>query len=196
MNLDIHQALGIISGLIAFFALVPYFISVIKNKSRPHPISWAMWALMGVISLGTYWGTGARDTIYIAFVNFLNPLIVTFLSIKYWDWKKHFSRLEYTCFVLSIVSVVIWLCFQNPTAALTFNLIADLIAAIPTLIKTYKNPSSEDTKTWLLFVIANFLSLVAIQQWTYGIALLPAYLFCFAFVVLILSLRKTNLKIP
>ena len=153
-------------------------------------MTWFIWAFVGFVSLGAYWGLGARDTIWIGVLNFIGPLSVFGLSLKYWNWKYRFSHFDYICLTLSLISIIIWLGVHNPVLALTFNLTADLIAALPTIRKVYLSPSTEDTKTWAIIVISTAISFFAIKQWSYGVALLPAYIFCLSLTITILSLRR------
>lgn len=184
-----QEILGLTAGIIASTAIIPYIISIAKGKSKPHPISWVLWAIIGVAILINYWAVGARETIWLAVINFLGPLTIAILSIKY--WKGKFSRFDYTCLAISAISILIWLIFRNAEIAITFSILADILAALPTLRKTWLDPGSEDLKTWLIYVVSNTLSLFAIVNWTYGVALLPIWLDILATsIVLMILFRK------
>jgi hypothetical protein len=72
----------------------------------------------------------------------------------------------------------------EPIVALALNLIVDLLGAVPTIIKTWYQPDSEDLLAWLLFLAANGLNLLAIDAWSASRALYPVYLFAVSVVVM------------
>ncbi|MEK7179987.1 MAG: hypothetical protein AAB706_00770 [Patescibacteria group bacterium] len=188
--MNTHSILGLLSGILATVAFIPYIYSIVRNETKPHPITWSIWAFIGIVSFGTYFATGATTTLPLALANIIVPLTIAFLSFKYWNWKARFTVFEYACLTISVISIVIWIVSQNPSLALTFNLIADFIAALPTLKKVYLDPSSENATTWIIIVIADILSLFAITEWSYGIVLLPLYFLLISTTIMLLSLRK------
>ncbi len=69
-------------------------------------------------------------------------------------------------------------------ATLLINVAIDATGAIPTLIKSYYEPETEDFTAWLIFFIANTLQLIAIQDWNLCchlsyLFILPRRLYCF-----------------
>ncbi len=188
--MDLYAILGLLSGIIVASSAVPYVYSILAKKTTPHPITWILWAFMGGLSLFFYWDLGARDTIWIAVVNFVGPCIAATLSLKYWDWRDGFNGFEYACLVFSIISIVIWIVSRDPVLALTFNIIADALAALPTLTKAYRQPETESTWSWGVAAVGAVLSIMAIGEWSYGIAVLPLYLFALYTTLTLLSLRK------
>lgn len=194
--MNTHELLGLFSGLLAISAIIPYVISILQGKAKPHPISWVLWAIIAVTILINYWAVGARETIWLAVANFVVPFTISILSIKY--WKGRFSRFDYTCLIISLISILIWLIFKNAVVAVTFSIAADVLAALPTIRKTYLDPSSEDLKTWLIYVVANSLSVIAIKEWSYGVALLPLWLLLLSSTISILVIHghiRTNKRI-
>ena len=189
--MDIQQLLGILSGVIASTAFIPYVISIARKKTKPHPISWVLWTIIGGFILVSYWGVGARETIWLALINFLGPLTITILSIKYWD--RGFSRFDYTCLSMSAASIVLWIVFRSASLALTFNILADMLAATPTLRKVWNDPSTESPSAWGIFIIGNLLSVAAIKTWSYGVALLPVYLTCLSISIALIALFRRKL---
>lgn len=186
--MDIHLALGIASAVIALSAIIPYIISIVENKTEPHPISWCLWAVIGLVTLVTYWATGARDTIWLAVVNLVGPLTIAILSFKYWDGK--IKRFDYVCLGISVTALLVWIFSGKASWGLTLNIVADCFAALPTIIKTYQNPESEDLKAWSIYLTAYLLGIAAAGKWVYGIIIFPLYLTVLALVMIILISRK------
>ena len=87
--------LGIISGMFCVLAYIPYLFAMYKNKIAPHPLSWFLWTILGFVSLVTYIGVGAKETLPLAIVSFVGPFLIFILTIKY--WKGGFSKFDYIC---------------------------------------------------------------------------------------------------
>lgn len=170
----IRQIVTFIAGILYIVAVVPYFISIHKKEIKPHPISWLLWTIIGGVNLIFYRQTGAIYSQIIAYASFFIPLTIFSVSLR--SWNKSFSKLDYFCLFISIFSLIVGIIYKNPLIGLTLNIVlADFIAFLPTIIKTYKNPESENRSTWFITIIANILTLSVINNWTFAIVLLPLY---------------------
>ncbi len=158
-----------------------------RGKIKPHPLSWLLWSVVGLVSLVTYAGVGATVTMPLAILNFAGPTCIFFFTIRY--WSGGFSFFDKACFALSLVAVVIYLVFHDAAFALSVNLAGDFFAYLPTLRKTYSDPASENFSTWAIFTVGSTLSILAIQHFTYGVALLPVYLTALSIIMCFLILR-------
>jgi glucose uptake protein GlcU len=56
---------------------------------------------------------------------------------------------------------------------MTIIVIVAIIGSIPTILKAYKNPESEDKITWLFWSLGAIFNLFAIKSWTYEISFYP-----------------------
>ena len=79
---DIKVVLGIIAGLIALSAYLVYVISIFRGGSKPNRATWWIWSFMGLILALSYQFSGASNTIWVPYVEFLGPLIIAILSIN------------------------------------------------------------------------------------------------------------------
>lgn len=188
-----YKIIGILSAVIFASGYIPYIISILKGNSRPHPVSWVLWAVIGAVTFYFSILVGAKETLPLALLNFLMPCTVAVLSLKY--WKGGFSLFDYSCLALSFGAIVVYIFFHSAVFSLSLNLLADILAYLPTLRKTFRDPASEDFFTWLLFVVGYSLSIVAaIPHFTYGIAVFPIYLTAFGLCMLALILRKRTVQ--
>ena len=119
------------------------------------------------------------------------PFTIFLFSFR--AWKEGFSKVDYFCLGVSLLALILGLIYKNPILGLTLNiLLSDFIAFIPTIIKTYKDPKSENISTWLITIVANILTIAVIQRWTFGIVLLPVYTLIMNSVVLAGALRRVR----
>ena len=69
------------------------------------------------------------------------------------------------------------------------SMIADFSVTIPTIIKTYQDPTSEPSTLWILYVIGVTLEVVATRQFTVYNLLFPVYTVFGASIITVLALR-------
>jgi hypothetical protein len=86
----------------------------------------------------------------------------------------------------AILGIILWAITDNPNLAILFALLADMLAGVPTLIKSYRHPESE---SWIAYAISTLgfgISILAIQTYNFENVLFVAYLFIMngAFAVL------------
>jgi hypothetical protein len=83
-------------------------------------------------------GIGVQSSL--TFMVGFNPLLIFLASFvnKKAYWK--ITKLDLTCGVLAIVGLVLWKIMDIPDLAIFFGILADAIAAIPTAIKSFKEP--------------------------------------------------------
>lgn len=78
-----------------------------------------------------------------------NPLLIflaSFVNKKaYWE----ISKLDLSCGALAIAGLVLWLITGTGNLAIFFSILADGIAAIPTVIKSYHKPETENPNVFL-----------------------------------------------
>lgn len=179
--------LGIIAGILSLVGFVPYIVSILQNKTHPNEASWIIWTVVGALLALTYYADGDPNAIWLPFSYFIGPFIVAILSLHY-GYSK-WSMLDKTCLVAAVISIIPWLLSDNATMTLLINVLIDGAGAIPTLIKSYLKPETEDLTAWVIFFIANTIELFAIKTWNLS-ATYPLYLFFLVGIIVILITRK------
>lgn len=170
-----HTTIGIIAGVVGLLGFLPYMITTIQKKNKPNRASWWIWGILGIITGISYYYSGATTTIWVPLCYAICQIITALLSIKYGEGG--WNRLDKFCLVGAGISLLLWWFFNSPLIALLFTLLIDLLAAIPTVIKSYINPEQESCFSWTIFLIANTLNLIALENWTISLAAYPFYLF-------------------
>ena len=173
--MDWHSTIGILAGIIGLLGFLPYMILTIKRKNRPNRASWWIWGILGVITGITYYYSGATSTIWVPICYAVCQIIIAVLSIKYGEGG--WNRLDRLCLAGAGISLLIWQLSNSPLLALLFSLLIDLFAAIPTVIKSYSNPEQESRFSWTIFLVANTLNMIALDEWNISLAAYPFYLF-------------------
>lgn len=183
---NIHGMIGIIAGILSLVGYIPYIITIIQGKTRPNRATWWIWTLVGGLLAFSYLSEGDPNSIWLPLGYFIGPFITAILSLRYGyaEWTK----LDIACIVVAIISIVPWWLSHDATITLLINLIIDATGAIPTVVKTYREPETEDFTAWIIFWVANTLQLFAISMWNIA-ALYPIYLFILATSIVAFIIR-------
>jgi hypothetical protein len=188
-----YETIGIIAGILALSGYIPYIYSIIAGKTRPNRATWFIWTIIGGLLAFSYLAEGDQNSIWLPIGYFLGPLIVAILSLRY--GYAEWTRLDTICIVAAFISIVPWILSDNATITLLINLLIDSTGAIPTLVKTYREPETEDMTAWGIFFAANTIQLFAISMWNLA-ALYPIYLFFLAGTMVLFILKGKFSKKP
>lgn len=193
--LNIHEVIGITAGVLSLVGYIPYIWSIFAGRTRPNKATWIIWTVIGGLLALSYFIEGEAQAIWQPIGYFIGPLIVAVLAFRfgYSEWTK----LDIFCLIAAALSLIPWIFANDAILTLIINVFIDSTGAIPTLVKTYKEPDTEDLIAWIIFFIANTLQLLALTQLNFSI-IYPIYLFFLAggMVALILKGKLTCPKSP
>jgi uncharacterized protein with PQ loop repeat len=172
-----YEIIGIIAGILAIGGYIPYIISIIRGTTKPNRATWFIWTVVGGLLAFSYMAEGDQNSIWLPLGYFFGPLIAALLSLKY--GYAHWTRLDTYCITAALLSIIPWILLEDATATLIINVAIDIFGALPTVVKTYYEPETEDLTAWSIFLVANTLQLFAISMWNIA-AIYPIYLFILA----------------
>ncbi|MDO8573707.1 MAG: hypothetical protein Q7R77_03065 [Candidatus Daviesbacteria bacterium] len=172
-----------------------YLIDTIKGKVRPNKVTWFLWTLapfiafaaqvkqgVGLVSLMTM--TAWVVAFFIFFASFLN---------KKADWK--ITTFDLTCGLLSLIGLALWGITQVGNLAILFSILADGLAAIPIIVKSYRAPETENSKTFLFGAISALITLFTIKQWDFAHYAFSMYILFICLILFVLIKFKIGKKI-
>ncbi len=187
---DAKSVLGVVAGLVAFSAYIVYIISIIRGKTKPNRITWWIWAFMGLVLALSYKFSGAENTVWVPYVEFLGPFLIAILSVKYGEGNLE-NKTDLFCFLGAVLSIILWIVFDNPVIALVTNLAIDSFALVPTIKKSYLRPEGEDFWAWFGTGVADTLNMFAVERFTFAVLVYPIYMLVSDLIIIsILFFRK------
>jgi hypothetical protein len=157
---DWHIILGVTSGVMALGAIIPYIKDILYGTTRPNIFSYVLWALIVGISILAQISSGYSWSVFLLIGDLLGILIVTALCLCGYGYRKY-GKVEMLCTFLAVLAIVSWQATSEPLYAIIFAILADLLTAVPTVIKTYKDPWSEIPYTWFIVATASALGIVS-----------------------------------
>ena len=182
--------IGKAAAVVEVFFFVPYFISILFKKTRPHRVTWWILTIVAfVIAVSNDMSANDPDTRWFAWVLFIGQFAVALLSIPFGvgGWKVE-DKKQLKDQNISIVGAAIGILFlfilEHPFLALIAGLVADYFGLRLTIKKARDEPHSESRCAWTLTLVASVLSIFAIGQWpswplTFGfitVATFPLYM--------------------
>lgn len=188
----IISILATIIGVISFF---PYLKDVFKLKTKPHLYTWLIWSItQGTAVFGILYGGGGWGVLNLL-VGTLLVLLVLILSFKY--GSKDIILSDKIILIIAVSSIIIWWKLNQPIFSIIMVSLIDFIGYIPSFRKTYKDPWSETSITWLFFSLSNILAILSIEKYS---ILTTCYLAVITIANLILFfisyIRRIKIKKP
>lgn len=142
-----------------------YLISVLRGKTKPNRVTWLIWALAPMLGFFAQLQEGVGLQAVLTFSVGFGPLLIFIGSFvnKQSYWKS--TKLDYGFGVLALVGLILWIATGKGVYAIVFAILADLLAGVPTLMKAYTNPESENGTAFGLGIINATIVLLTITDW-------------------------------
>lgn len=169
-----HNALALISGLVAIIAALPYIRDVLHHKTKPNTVTWFTWSLLNLITAIAALSGHAYQTAIFAFATGACTTTVTILSLR--NGFRKYTAFDIVCQVLAVVSIIAWRLSSQPAIAVVFTIIASFLASLPTIRHAWKSPNEE---TWQFFAIdgtSGLLAALSVQTTSFLSLAFPLYI--------------------
>lgn len=159
------EIIGGIATVLTFAAYIPYYRDILKGRTRPHVYTWSLWGLLTILIVALQLKGGAGPAMWVTASAGLLCLGVVVLSFK--NGKKGITASDTVVAALSLMAIGFWLFADQPEVAITLVVVADLLAFIPTVRKSYIDPYSETLSLYVTNTFRFCLALLAVEQYTY-----------------------------
>ncbi len=164
----LHSYFIIVGALIGAMGSVAYLIDTVKGKVKPNRVSFLLWSIAPLIAFFAQIKQGVGLEALMTFSSGFLPLTVFIASFvnKQAEWKL--TRFDLLCGILSLVGLVLWMITKVGNVAIFFSIIADGLAAVPTIVKAYKYPDTELAWPWIATVFGVVLTLLTLSTFTFA----------------------------
>ena len=164
-----------------------YVISTIKGKTKPNRVTWFLWALAPMVAFSAMLGQGVSLTGgLMTFMVGFGPLLVLLASFvnKKSVWK--FTAFDVVCGILSLIGLGLWFITRTGEIAIVFSILADGLAALPTIVKAFKEPETETYLVFLLGAVSAAITLLAAKVWDFAHIGFALYIFIICIIIFVL----------
>jgi hypothetical protein len=161
------EILAIVAAIMAFVGNISYLRDVFRGNVIPHPYTWFVWS---IVSMTTFFGGLAKGAGIGALPTGIAEgftIIIFIYSLKYVFQGKagHIRKIDNYFLLICIVGLVPWAITKDPTLSVVIVVIVDVIAFIPTLRKTWKNPKTEKPLLYQMNVSRHILTLFSLEAY-------------------------------
>lgn len=160
-----------------FLGSLNYLIDTIKGKIKPNKVTFLLFGLAPFVTFAaqTQQGVGIQSLLPLATGSLALAIFVASFFNKKAYWK--ITNFDLACGTLSVIGLLLWYITGVGNLAIFFSILADLLAALPTIVKSYKFPETESAYPWLLTSISDLIFLLTIKSWTFASYAFPLYAF-------------------
>jgi hypothetical protein len=181
---------AVVGAVIGSLGGLYYLFETLVGRSQPNRITWLLWGIFPMVIFVAQRAQGVEGLSWASFVAGFTPLLIvaaSFVNEKAY-WKS--APRDYYLMAAAVLGIVLWAVTDDPNLALLFSLLADVLAGIPTLVKSYRHPRSE---SWIAYAVSSAgfgVSLLSVQTFDFQNAAFVAYLFLLNGTLAVLASRS------
>jgi hypothetical protein len=158
-----------------------YVVDTIRGRTQPNRVTWLLWGVAPLLAFAVEINKGVGLESVLTFTVGFGPLVVfaaSFVNPKS-VWKL--SRLDYLCGALSVAGTVGWIVTRQGLVALAAAVVADALAGVPTIIKSWRHPESESASVYVGSCLNAVITLLTVKHVTAFVVTFPLYIAVLAF---------------
>ena len=186
------ELIGFITVALTFIALYPYIVDIFRNKTKPHIFTWVIWAIVTILAFFGQWQKGGGPGSWTTGVTGILTIFIALISIK--KGSKDITKSDVVMFIGALLGIIPWLLTKDPTLSVVILTIIDVVAFIPTIRKTMKDPQSETFISYVLHAIRHSLSIFALANYNLATYIYPTALALMNIIIIFTILKSKNKK--
>lgn len=156
--------MGLIAVGLTFAAYIPYYRDILKGKTHPHIYSWSLWALLSIllVALQIKGGAGAATLVTAA----AGTLCIGVVILSFKIGNRDITLSDKVVAVLGLLAIFFWLIADQPITSMILVVLADMLAFVPTVRKSWHKPRSETLSLYATNMLRFSLALFAVKEYT------------------------------
>jgi len=172
--LDVHFVL--LGAVIAGVGTALYLRDTLKGVTQPNRVTWLLWSAAPLLAFAVEVREGVGLRSLMTFVVGFSPLLIFLASFYNRASFWRIGWLDYLCGAVSVAGLGVWLATRHGTVAIVASIVADALAAAPTLLKSWKQPESETAAVYYGSTANAVITLLTIRTWTTAVDAFPIYI--------------------
>jgi hypothetical protein len=172
-----------------------YVRDTLRGTTQPNRVSYVLWALAPLIAFAVERQDGVGWQSLMTFMVGFGPLMILAASFANPDAVWRITRFDYVCGGISLLGTIGWLLTRHGAVALFASIAADGIAGVPTIVKSWRHPSSESGALYVGGVFNGGITLLTVDHFTASLVAFPLYIFLMAGLVAVLVLGRVGPRV-
>lgn len=156
---------GSIAAILVFIGYIPYFKDIFAHKTKPHLYTWLVWFItQGTATAALLYGGGKFGSLGLIIGT---ALVFTVFILSFHYGTKNITKGDNLTLFFALLAIFIWRQLDNPLLSVFMISAIDGLGYIPTIRKTWIDPSSETISFWIIMFIVNVLTLFANAEYNF-----------------------------
>lgn len=172
--LDVHFV--ILGALIGALGEGLYVRDMRRGDTRPNRVTWLLWAVAPLLAFAVEIRSGVGLRALMTFTVGFGPLVVFAMSFSRSSGPWRLRPLDYLCATLSVLGTLAWLATRQGWVALAASIAADGLAALPTVVKSWRQPESESANVYVGSMANAGLTLLTVRHVSAPVVAFPLYI--------------------
>ena len=166
-----------LAAVISLIGTAGYVRDTLRGTTTPNRVTWGLWGVEGVLAfvveIQQHVGLAALMTLMFGLI----PLLIVGVSFRGHHGVWRIGPFDVLCGSLSVAGIAFWAFVNEPTVALVSFVVADQLAGLPTMRKSWLVPSSETAWTFFTGVVNTAITIMTLRHFTTAGALFPGAIF-------------------
>jgi len=191
----LDQNFVIVGAIIAAAGSLSYLVDTLKGKVKPNRVSFLLWSLAPLIAFFAEVKQGVGIQALMTFIVGFLPLTIFIASFVNKKAVWNLTGFDLMCGALSIIGLVLWFITKSGNIAIIFSILADGLAAMPTIVKSFNYPETESAWPYFASTISAILTLLTVKVWNIANIAFPLYIVLITLVIFSLVQFKLGKQI-
>jgi len=169
-----------------------YIRDTLRGDTAPNRVTWSLWGVEGVLAffveIQQHVGLAALMTLMLGLV----PCLVVVASFRNPKGVWKLGPFDAVCGAVSVGGLVFWAFVNEPTVALVFFVVADQMAALPTIRKSWLAPNTESPRLFFLGSANCAITLLTLTKLSTAGALFPGCILVADFIIGVLIVSNVG----
>ena len=159
-----------------------YVVDTIRGRNQPNRVTWLLWAVAPLLAFAVEINDGVGKRALLPFMVGFGPFVVFVASFVNRNSVWKLGPLDYTCGALSVGGTVGWIVTRQGLVALAAAVVADALAGVPTLVKSWRHPESESASIYIGSFANAVITLLTVKHISAPVVTFPLYIAVIALV--------------
>lgn len=173
------------SVILALGLYVPLAVQILRGSVKQNLATFVLWGLLDGIAGASLYVQGGNYQLPFAYMSGCMLTIGCILKSRTFSWTSFETKVSF----LVVVSIVAWM-VSGPYMATIFSTTAVVLAGIPQVKDSWKNPEHSPFMLYIGYTVANLLSTIGGKMWTVEERLYPFSCFLLCLVIVGVTSRK------
>lgn len=174
----IDERFVLLGFAISLVGTLRYCRLTLLGRVIPNRVSWFLWTLVPLIGFCAQLSDGVGWPAVLTLSIGVGPGLVFLAACRRGGGRWVPTAIDRVCAAVAAVAIAAWLVSGSAGTAVLLTILADAVAAVPTIVKAWRAPWTEYPLTFALGGINGVLTVATISDWRPQVWAFPVYVMC------------------